>query len=174
MAAAAGLGCATPEQKQRVLRFFFDGVPSLEPLVLPDESGDDPASPDAEVKQGSVHGPYAGKACDRCHESKFSNSLKLEKEELCWSCHESEDILAAVVHSPVAAGQCVACHDPHRSKNPFLLVMPTIELCEHCHDQGTFPRIDEHRAQRGGDCTRCHDPHATSREYMLKSDADVL
>jgi predicted CXXCH cytochrome family protein len=163
------------------LTFFFDGVPPLEPLVLaavPGEFEGAPPSPGARAKPRvsayvSVHGPYAKRDCGLCHVSDFSNRLTQEGEDLCWSCHEREDFPGEVVHGPVAAGRCDGCHDPHRSRNPFLLVQPETALCEHCHDQETFARIDEHRAQEGDDCLRCHDPHASGREHLLKSDEDV-
>jgi len=177
MAAAQSLGCATPEQRHRVLIFFFDGVPPLEPLVPEEPEAARPSSV-AMLRQrepiyASIHGPYSKEGCSQCHESESSNRLTQEKEELCWSCHKPEDFVGAAVHSPVAAGQCDGCHDPHRSKNPFLLVVPETALCEHCHDQDTFAELDEHRAQEGADCTRCHDPHAANRQYMLRSDVDV-
>jgi predicted CXXCH cytochrome family protein len=172
-------GCATPEQRHRVLTFFFDGVPPLASDVPEAPSIDllneDGSQFDVIEQAGSsysVHGPVADKECDQCHESAFSNRLKEEGPLLCWSCHDPEDFPGDRVHGPVAGGFCNGCHDPHRSPNPFLLVSSREEICSHCHDQQTFAAIEDHRAEQGNDCQRCHDVHASDRRYMLMDDAD--
>jgi predicted CXXCH cytochrome family protein len=179
VAAAQSLGCATPEQRHRVLSFFFDGVPPLYPEE-PEPTYEERAAGELQqVAEGrpktriiSIHGPVAKRECDQCHESRFSNKLKAEKQDLCWSCHNREDFPGEVVHGPVAAGFCDACHDPHRSPHRFLLVRDRNEICQNCHDQFTFANLAEHRAAEGGVCQDCHDPHAGGRKYMLKRDAE--
>lgn len=167
-------GCLSPDQSYRLLTFFFDGVPP--PGGVPDAGLIPGAELDARLEtrksqqpELSVHGPYAKKDCDLCHEASFSNILKAPKEELCWSCHELEDFPGKVVHGPVAAGDCTACHDPHRSLYPHLLVTEVESLCDGCHDLENFPGLDEHRAKEGEDCLSCHDPHASPRKYMLRA-----
>lgn len=172
-------GCATAEQRHRVLTFFFDGVPPLasdEPEVV---AGDLPELGESQLalaqpvaRSVSVHGPVAEKECDECHESAFSNRLRKTDGLLCWSCHDPEDFPGDQRHGPVAGGLCNGCHDPHRSPNPFLLVSKPEEICSHCHNQQTFAAIADHRAEKGSDCQRCHDVHASDRKYMLTDDAD--
>jgi predicted CXXCH cytochrome family protein len=178
-AAAQSLGCATPEQRHRVLTFFFDGVPPLYPEEAEPATEEVPADEAPRLARVrprrrplSVHGPVAEKDCEQCHASDYSNQLTEPKEDLCWSCHDPEDFPGEVVHGPVAAGFCDGCHDPHRSAYPSLLVSAGGELCDTCHDQTGFANIDEHRSERGDDCQGCHDPHAADREYMLKRDAE--
>jgi predicted CXXCH cytochrome family protein len=180
-ATVSSLGCATPEQRHRVLTFFFDGVPPLpsdepEPEPEPAEWTEDTALQLADIGEDestySVHGPVAEKECQECHASSYSNRLTMTGEDLCWSCHDLEDFPGEQVHPPVAGGFCLGCHDPHRSKNPFLLVRSPEEICDHCHDQQTFAAIEDHRAEQGSDCQGCHDVHASDRRYMLKNDED--
>lgn len=177
--AAHSLGCATAEQRHRMLVLFFDGVPPLAPQV-PVPPSDEPAEA---VRAGgrprpepvaivSVHGPVAAKECEQCHSGSRSKRLLEPKQDLCWSCHDRKDFPGEFVHGPVAAGYCDACHNPHRSPNAHLLVRKETELCVGCHDTGSDPKLLEHRTENGDDCQRCHDPHAADREYMLKRDAE--
>ena len=177
--AVQGAGCATPEERHRVLTIFFDGVPPLHPVeleLMPEEfgEGNPPQIARAAVVNlnASVHGPYAEKECDQCHSSRYSNRLKAEKEELCWSCHDREDFAGEVVHGPFEAGFCQGCHDPHRSENEYLLVSDSADLCEGCHVQYDMAAIAEHRSGEADLCQSCHDPHAADRKFMLKSNED--
>jgi predicted CXXCH cytochrome family protein len=174
-----GIGCATPEERHRILTIFFDGVPPLYPeepeLALEDpEAG---GTPQVKSKRDvnpivSVHGPYAEKACDECHSSRYSNRLIAEKEKLCWTCHDPEDFAGAVVHGPFAAGFCLGCHEPHRSKHEYLLVSDRADLCEGCHKQYDVAVIPEHNSGEDRLCQSCHDPHASERKFMLKRNED--
>jgi predicted CXXCH cytochrome family protein len=177
--ALQGIGCATPEERHRLLTIFFDGVPPLYPeepeRVLEGlEEGETPqARPAVAVNlKASVHGPYAEKECDQCHSSRYSNKLKAEKEELCWTCHDPEDFAGEVVHGPFAAGFCQACHDPHRSQYEYLLVSDRTDLCESCHEQYDMAAIPEHSSGEDRLCQSCHDPHAAAQKYMLKRNED--
>ena len=174
-----GIGCTTPEQRHRILTIFFDGVPPLypeEPELVPEGlgEGDTPQVEQARVvnRTASVHGPVAEKACGECHSSRYSNELKAEKEDLCWTCHDPEDFAGEVVHGPVAAGFCQGCHDPHRSQYEYLLLSDKADLCESCHEQYDMAAIPEHSSGDDRLCQSCHDPHAADRKYMLKRNED--
>jgi predicted CXXCH cytochrome family protein len=174
-----GVGCATPEDRHRLLTIFFDGVPPLYPeepaRVLEDpEEGETPqvARTEAVNLSASVHGPYAEKECDQCHATRYSNRLKAEKEELCWTCHDREDFAGEVVHGPFAAGFCVGCHKPHRSEHEYLLVSDRADLCVECHEQYDMAAIPEHSSGEDRLCQSCHDPHAAARKFMLKGNED--
>ena len=174
-----GVGCATPEERHRLLTIFFDGVPPLypeDPEPLLDEPDDEIAPQVARARGAnrivSVHGPVAEKECDQCHSSRYPNRLKAEKEDLCWTCHDPEDFAGAVVHGPFAAGFCQACHDPHRSKYEYLLLSDKADLCESCHEQYDVAAIPEHSSGEDRLCQSCHDPHAAERKFMLKADED--
>jgi predicted CXXCH cytochrome family protein len=159
-----------------MLTLFFDGVPPLHPVAsesLP-EGGESPQLARERVVnlKASVHGPVAEKACDECHSTRYSNQLKAEKEDLCWTCHDPEDFAGEVVHGPVAAGFCLGCHDPHRSQYEFLLLSDRADLCEGCHEQYDMAGIAEHSSGDAGLCQSCHDPHAADRKFMLKRNED--
>jgi predicted CXXCH cytochrome family protein len=162
-----------------VLTLFFDGVPPLyseQPEPMADELVDGQEQRLAKVRPTasdiSVHGPVAKRECNGCHAAEYSNRLKAEGEDLCWTCHEQEDFGGEVVHGPVAAGYCGGCHDPHRSAYASLLMRPLADLCEHCHNELNFESLLDHRVEQGDDCQRCHDPHAAGRKYMLRSDEE--
>lgn len=174
-----GIGCATPEERHRLLTIFFDGVPPLhleEFEPIPQEIDEEVAQSVTRERVGerivSVHGPVAEKECDQCHASRYSNKLKVEKEKLCWTCHDPEDFAGEVVHGPFSAGFCQACHDPHRSKHEYLLVSDRTDLCKSCHQQYDVAAIPEHSGAEDRLCQSCHDPHAGARKFMLKADED--
>jgi predicted CXXCH cytochrome family protein len=174
--AAQGTGCATPEERHRILTLFFDGVPPLHPVepVPALETGESPQLARAAFADPitSVHGPVADKECEGCHSTQYSNRLIAEKEELCWTCHDPEDFSGEVVHGPFVAGFCRSCHDPHRSQYEFLLVSDAADLCEGCHEQYDMALIPEHSSSEDRLCQSCHDPHAADRKYMLKGNED--
>lgn len=172
---AQGIGCATPEERHRILTIFFDGVPPLhppEPVLAPEEldEGDAPRARRAVAVNlnASVHGPYAEKECEQCHSGRYSNRLKAEREELCWTCHDREDFAGEVVHGPFEAGFCQGCHDPHRSEHEYLLLSDRADLCRGCHEQYDMAAIAEHSSGDERLCQNCHDPHAGERKFMLK------
>jgi predicted CXXCH cytochrome family protein len=180
LVAMLSVSCSlTPEEKHAVLTFFFDDVPPLyaplpEEPSQPEMRAEAPVAPArAPRARWMLHGPYSDREqCHLCHAGDFDNRLVVAAEELCWECHQREDILwGPVVHSPVQASACVGCHDPHKSTNDHLLVRPTAAICEQCHDEETFEALAEHRAEQGSECLSCHDPHASDREYMLLGDA---
>jgi predicted CXXCH cytochrome family protein len=165
----------TPDEKYRLLTFFFDDVPppytesreevrasamTLEPSI--------PAAPVRKLRY-VLHGPYSDrKHCNLCHAGDLRERLTVPVEELCWRCHQREDVLlGGILHAPVEAEACTACHRPHKSKHAFLLVRPAAEICAECHDEDTFEALGEHRAEQGDDCLGCHDAHASDREYLL-------
>jgi predicted CXXCH cytochrome family protein len=177
--ALQGIGCATPEERHRLLTIFFDGVPPLypeepEPILEEPDEGEIPQVARARSvgRIVSVHGPVAEKECDQCHSSRYSNKLNTEKEDLCWTCHDPEDFAGEVVHGPFAAGFCQACHDPHRSQYEYLLVSDRTDLCKSCHEQYDMAAIPEHSSGEDRLCQSCHDPHAAARKFMLKGDKD--
>jgi predicted CXXCH cytochrome family protein len=72
------------------------------------------------------------------------------------------------VHTPVKAGACADCHDPHASTHGKLLAASEREICSECHDE-IVPRnpASVHAMVAEGDCVACHDPHASANEANL-------
>ncbi|MDD5458008.1 MAG: cytochrome c3 family protein [Phycisphaerae bacterium] len=172
-----------PVEKQKWLTFFFDGVPPIggEPQ-MPEESSLEINSSDEElVRRGTEirkvlfeHEP--AKDCRTCHGQdsmkNFSLNVKLVKPvpELCFQCHEEYSRLSGWVHGPVAVGECLICHNPHRSSAEHLLQEPQPKLCYICHEQQIIESMLVHAAEPNSVCTDCHEAHASPRRGLMKTD----
>jgi len=168
-------------ERYETLTFFFDGVPPPgstglqgEPLdsnsLELDQTGQTPA--------WYVHEPR--KDCTTCHGKRkqrgFSSETYLiaQEPELCYNCHDDYTISAPFVHGPVAVGQCLFCHNPHKSKIKYLLKEPEPGLCYLCHDVNTIELIAAHLPNRLSSCTNCHNPHASSLKALLKETSSQM
>lgn len=93
--------------------------------------------------------------------------LRYAPRDLCLSCHQGNLLVQQAandtipLHGPVAAGECAACHFPHRSREPFLLRAPAAELCAKCHQTESLQTSHPDRGERA--CIACHDAHAPLR-----------
>lgn len=92
------------------------------------------------------------------------------QEKLCFGCHERKDFLKAVVHQPVAKGECERCHNPHVAKFKGLIQKEVAELCLDCHAQvgKGADKTRVHKPVRGGQCLACHDPHSSTVSGLLR------
>jgi len=162
-------------ERHKTLTFFFDGVPppGQEGLRI---GSLDPNSPEL-VRTGQapawyVHEPR--KDCSICHgrrkQRSFSSRIYLKSPvpKLCYHCHADYTESAPFVHGPVAVGQCLFCHNPHKSKIEHLLIAPEPGLCYQCHDIDTIELIAAHLPKQLSSCTDCHDAHAGSAKGLLK------
>jgi predicted CXXCH cytochrome family protein len=94
------------------------------------------------------HRPLAFGRCDQCH--RYDGRLvKSSVKELCLSCHGGEKFSRRIVHGPVRSGECLACHDPHASREPALLKSRyapgrfatgegDVALCLGCHEAEAY------------------------------------
>ncbi len=93
------------------------------------------------------HRPLAFGRCDPCH--RYDGRLHKPVRELCLGCHGGEEFGRRIAHTPVRRGECLACHDPHASREPFLLKgryapgrtidrAGDVALCLGCHDRQAF------------------------------------
>ncbi|WP_085811892.1 cytochrome c3 family protein [Geoanaerobacter pelophilus] len=123
----------------------------------------------------SEHLPFAEKRCNDCHNSNQGAGSASEegllvkpREELCFGCHK--DLLDRPFHhGPAAVGDCLACHLPHDSANPALLVLSKEKLCAKCHtERRRAQRMHDRFVEKGLNCIGCHDPHSGSTTYFLK------
>lgn len=167
----AVLLCGCGPGNYKVLSFFFDGVPP--PVIKeagPAKGLDSGGGGGVKTKKSSVHGPYAAKLCNACHNVSgggFSGmTLVLPKEELCHKCHVL-DTSARYVHGPIAAGGCLVCHDPHSSANRFLLKSDAETFCFYCHVPKDVERNKVHENLQVT-CTECHNPHVSNKRYLLR------
>ena len=91
---------------------------------------------------------------------------------LCSQCHPPFGTMK-YVHAPVKNGACTACHNPHASDEPKLLVRPTKDLCGACHADKT-KHAYVHGPTATGDCTACHNPHESGEKALLVKDSPDL
>jgi predicted CXXCH cytochrome family protein len=94
--------------------------------------------------------------------------LIAQEPELCYNCHDDYTVSAPFVHGPVAVGQCLFCHNPHKSKIKYLLKEAEPGLCYLCHDVNTIELIAAHVPDQLSSCTNCHNPHSGSLKALLK------
>jgi predicted CXXCH cytochrome family protein len=135
-----------------------------------------------EFDQDVVHPPVE-EGCVDCHDPhQSSKRFQLRGEgkmisSLCFQCHEEEIFTKKHQHGPVASGDCIACHQPHASKNEKLLIAPKEkgQLCFECHEnvKKQLARKNSH-APVEEDCSICHDPHSSESRFQLVSPTKSL
>jgi predicted CXXCH cytochrome family protein len=101
------------------------------------------------------------------------NKFKLKPEakgKLCLDCHDNfkETLKNPFVHTPVKAGDCSECHNPHTSSHGKLLDADPNKICNKCHG-GIIPKDPKsiHKVVMEGNCVKCHDPHASKNKFVL-------
>jgi len=77
------------------------------------------------IKGGFIHGPVAVGDCLACHlphTASFKSLLKIDRSQICSSCHK-EKRLAAALHDSVRSKKmdCADCHDPHSGTARYFL-----------------------------------------------------
>jgi predicted CXXCH cytochrome family protein len=178
---AVFVGSCDDVARHRVLDYFFDGVPPLG--QDPFEAG--PLDPNTQqfdqmgqVSAWHVHEPR--KDCTNCHRKRRGGGFSAQTyltapvPMLCYGCHPNYTTTGPIVHGPVAVGQCLFCHNPHKSKIEHLLKKPEPDLCYLCHDQSMIELIPAHLPQQTSACTDCHEPHAGSTKALLKGPPDEI
>jgi DmsE family decaheme c-type cytochrome len=90
---------------------------------------------------------------------------------LCLGCHVAfeETMRLPSVHTPVKAGTCTDCHNPHAATHGRLLDEDPDRICAGCH-AGMAPEgaRSVHAPVAAGRCVDCHDPHAAPNPNVLK------
>ena len=136
------------------------------------------------LMKSSVHPPLADNDCSSCHVDPAEASPSaagpdtiVDAGSLCVVCHSGEVGAFSsrpVQHEVTAQGDCTACHVPHASDHPqLLLAEPGPALCSACH--GTQAELVALKDARGqphppaaeGQCLQCHDPHG-GHESLLR------
>jgi predicted CXXCH cytochrome family protein len=90
---------------------------------------------------------------------------------VCLDCHDGfrEVLDRKHVHSPVKAGTCSGCHDPHASDHGSLLSSDPSAVCQTCHQDVVPSRFaSAHADVLDGNCVACHDPHASDHPSSLR------
>ncbi len=126
--------------------------------------------------EGKAHvHPPVKEDCASCHQVAISPAgtritLVAEGKALCLTCHDGLTAAAEgklkASHAPVG-DSCTACHDPHSSATPKLLVAPTAELCATCHEVAALQAGHGGQLTPATTCTVCHAPHGSANPRML-------
>jgi len=162
------LGCGTPQERYRTLSYFLDGVPNP----------DAPAGAHVQVPGQQVttsvrivsrHKPYLDNQCATCHRSP---SGEIQEFDLaygtCVKCHKTVTTGQALMHGPVAIGQCKWCHAPHQSTEPALLRDTPIKVCTQCHDDQLLGNTPPEHQDGKTSCLQCHFGHGGAARNFLK------
>ena len=135
---------------------------------------------DGYLKKKSVHAPIKQEACDACHEQredeKHAFVLTAAGGELCLECHDDLVDDLKFQHGPVAAGECMSCHDPHASDYPQMLKAKGVDLCVQCHaDLETRITSSKfvHQPVKE-DCGTCHLAHGGDNRMNLTATVPEL
>lgn len=189
-------GCSR-QTEYDVLSFFFTGVPSPEEeeRKKAEQERQSMGKGVGTKPLFSSHSYYVAKKCDECHQVTLTQNFegsarsgmptisfgretaadgsRLPLKKRCVNCHEnrSETYASANnlwLHAPVTRGNCLICHDPHRSKYPDLLKDETEKLCTMCHSEGLIRLTKSHEELKG--CLECHTPHLGKDKFLLVKD----
>jgi predicted CXXCH cytochrome family protein len=103
--------------------------------------------------------------------------LVVDRERLCVKCHKDKsatEVLPAGLwlHPTSAKGECDACHDPHQSTNPYMLLESDEKICTQCHKEDEMlAKVEDKKAHRQpSDCLSCHNPHIGENRLLLTKD----
>jgi len=126
--------------RYEIMTFFFDGIESSKPEGFENR----PFDPNAGLAQAAqapvwyIHEPV--KDCTNCHDTQRQSKspgqayLIAPVPKLCYNCHDDRTVSARFVHGPVAVGECLECHDHHKSRVKHLLKKAEPNVCYLCHD----------------------------------------
>ena len=186
-----------------VRTFFFTGVPEpgQERVDMTEQSqaaasaaARAPRKPSRVVEiEDFLHGPFGAVACNLCHldptkrnvgaaavrsTPRPGRQLAYSQETLCVGCHSEKAATEVAAqglwqHGPVANGQCVSCHNPHKTKRQYMLKQDSnVAMCGQCHDLDALQATRQHARDPAADCTGCHNPHAGRSRFLLKAEYD--
>lgn len=114
-------------------------------------------------------------SCFDCHDVHHGPDLKVtpkDSDKLCFTCHQSVQLLFSLEsHHPLPEGRvfCIDCHDEHEGFSVGLLKKSSVkETCIQCHPEKKGPFLYEH-ADIMEDCSNCHHPHGSVNPDLLQA-----
>lgn len=108
------------------------------------------------------------------------NKFKLKpgaQGKLCLGCHTNfqEKLKQPFLHTPVKAGECSGCHNPHTSTQGKMLEATAGRICFKCHaDITPVGAKSAHKVVAEGNCVKCHDPHSAKNKNNLLASGNEL
>jgi len=98
------------------------------------------------------------------------------KGKICLTCHVTfeEKLKNPSVHTPVKAGNCSDCHNPHTSTHGKMLSESAADICSKCHAMVPEKAVSVHKVVAEKNCTLCHDPHAAKFKFNLNQSGNDL
>jgi predicted CXXCH cytochrome family protein len=135
----------------------------------------------------SALGPYGhtvfiNKDCGQCHNPITSGkpvSVRLDGEELCFSCHKKEEYTYVKddQHAKAQANQCNLCHSNHASNNADLTVNER-DICINCHKKTEQRTLEMERGLKTEECSpikdrkcfECHIPGHSDQPLSFRGD----
>jgi DmsE family decaheme c-type cytochrome len=112
--------------------------------------------------------PEKAMRCTDCHQphtglDRAMHQVSLNGSEPCFQCHREKEGPFVFEHAGLTIRDCMACHQPHGSNNPKMLVRSTVrQLCLECHSASKNvltaqpPSFHDIRSPRYQNCTTCH------------------
>jgi predicted CXXCH cytochrome family protein len=184
------------QARHKALNFFFTGVPPLEEEKKAAEEKDKTPQLEEAAPPPTLytHPLTASRQCNLCHQTTANfnmfggrgersvafrkgmvspGPLVRPRQELCIRCHKDKSAAEALaqglwLHPTSAKGDCYACHDPHQSEIPYILLEKPQQICIPCH---TDPKVMELAAHKQpGECLSCHNPHLGKNRLLLTKD----
>jgi len=152
------------------IRVYYMANAGSDRLRILPEKGDGPL----EFQAYRIH-PALDDGCEGCHAVDGGKLKAKGQKEACYACHDNfekqEEGKKKYVHSPVAAGECTGCHDPHFTVRPKLQKLA--KGCLECHDvQQAAESV--HSPVPEGRCTDCHGPHVgAAPKQLVRSGNDL-
>jgi predicted CXXCH cytochrome family protein len=125
----------------------------------------------------SLHAPVLD-GCESCHEGRFDSLMEDGESALCLVCHEEIGEIAAaapVPHPALEVSRCADCHNPHASKQEYLVKVPGGGECLDCHeDQAAGGGETAHGVIEWIGCRACHEPHGGRQAKLLRRTGSEL
>jgi predicted CXXCH cytochrome family protein len=95
----------------------------------------------------------------------------------CSACHHGL-VKGRVAHKPVAAGECLRCHQQFSDDHPLGkgsmgFIVPKEKLCVVCHTT-LIKKSHLHKPVAQGLCYACHDAHSSNNKALLKDPVPTL
>ena len=163
--------CATPQERYKVLSFFFDGVPNPDaPKLVQQENTVGPQVITASIV--SRHKPYLDGKCGSCHQNASGTIMEFDEAyKACVRCHTKIADEYPKMHGPVSRGACQWCHTGHDSPYPVLFRDDPIKVCTQCHDAQLLGPIPAQHTDGRTSCLTCHFGHGGHSRNFLKEGA---